>query len=81
MRFPSPDMIEELRKEFPVGGRVKLIRMEDPYSKLRIGDKGTVISIDDMATMHVNWDNGSSLGVVYGIDLCERIDVTECDID
>ena len=31
---------------------------------------GTVIAVDDVGTIHVAWDCGSSLGVVYGEDFC-----------
>ena len=43
-----------------------LLKMNDPYTKLQSGDKGTVTSVDDMGTIHVSWDSGSSLGVVFG---------------
>jgi hypothetical protein len=37
------------------------------------GCMGTVRMVDDIGTIHVSWDNGSSLGVVYGEDEIERI--------
>ncbi len=51
-----------------------LIRMEDPYITLRRGDKGTVMSVDDIGTIHVQWDCGSSLGVTFGEDECKKIE-------
>lgn len=63
-----------LRERFPKGCRVELVSMNDPYSRLRPGDKGTVLFVDDIGTVHVSWDRGSSLGVVYGEDSCRRID-------
>lgn len=48
--------------------------MNDDYRKLSLGEKGTVIGVDDIGTIHVNWDCGSSLGVVYSEDCCRRID-------
>lgn len=47
--------------------------MEDRYSKLKVGEKGTVIGVDDIGTIHVNWDCGSSLGIAYGEDKCRKI--------
>lgn len=41
-------------------------RMSDPYTDLRQGDRGTVTMVDDIGTVHVNWDRGSTLGVVFG---------------
>ena len=63
-----------LRERFPKGCRVELVSMNAPYSRLRPGDKGTVLFVDDIGTVHVSWDCGSSLGVVYGEDSCRRID-------
>ena len=48
--------------------------MDDPYSKLKPGDKGTVSCVDDTGTVFVNWDCGSSLGAVYGVDEIRKID-------
>lgn len=57
-----------MKKRYPVGTRVELIEMNDPYSKLTPGEKGTVRVVDDIGTVHVNWDCGSSLGLVPGED-------------
>lgn len=66
-------VLENLRKEYPQGCRVELARMDDPYRKLNPGEQGTVAGVDDIGTVHVEWDCGSSLGVAYGEDLCRRI--------
>ena len=67
--------LKQLREEYPVGTRVELIHMDDPYAgRLHEGCLGTVASVDDAGTIHVAWDCGSSLGVVYGEDSCRRID-------
>ena len=45
--------------------------MDDPFNTvLRSGSKGTVVAVDDIGTIHVAWECSSSLGVVYGEDLC-----------
>lgn len=69
------ETVELLRKEFPEGARVELVHMEDPYRKMEPGEKGTVRCVDDIGTIHVNWDCGCSLGVAYGEDSCRKIDV------
>lgn len=66
-------IIERLRKEYPKGTRVELIKMNDPYGNLEKGEQGTVVGVDDIGTIHVNWDCGSSLGIVYGEDCCKKI--------
>lgn len=51
-----------------VGKRVKLISCDDPHTKLVRGDEGVVTSVDSFGTVHVKWDNGSRLGLVYRVD-------------
>ena len=34
---------------------------------------GTVRSVDDTGTVFVSWDNGSGLGVVYGVDRIRKL--------
>lgn len=65
--------LERLKKFYPEGTRVKLVCMDDPYTKLTPGTQGTVKVIDDMGTIFVAWDNGSCLGVVYGVDRIKKI--------
>ena len=67
------ETLKKLRGDFPKGTRVELIKMDDPYTTLKAGDKGTVSFIDDLGTIHVNWDKGSSLGIVYGEDICRKV--------
>lgn len=71
----SEATLKSLRERFPKGCRVELISMNDPFSTKPVpGDKGTVQFVDDIGTIHVSWDCGSSLGVAYGEDSCHRID-------
>lgn len=67
-RFPSKETVEQLRRWFPKGTRVELVIMNDLYSKLKPGDRGTVDFVDDTGTIFCTWDSGSALGVVYGED-------------
>jgi len=72
-RFPSKETVERLRTRYPKGTWVELVQMNDPYSKLRPGDKGTVDFIDDTGTIFCTWDSGSTLGVVYGEDTVRKL--------
>ncbi len=72
-----PEMLKQLKEYYAPGTRVILIRMSDPYTNLRHGDRGTVTMVDDIGTIHVNWDRGSTLGVVFGEDECRRIEENE----
>ena len=69
MKSTDRKVVERLRERYPKGTRVELVRMEDIQAP-PIGTKGTVTAVDDMGTVHVRWDNGSSLGVAYGEDEC-----------
>ena len=69
----SKQLVDRLREEYPAGTRVELIQMEDEYSRLNPGDKGTVTGVDDIGTIHVDWDCGFGLGIAYGEDLCRRV--------
>jgi len=71
--FIKSETVERLRKQYPAGTRVELVRMEDVQAP-PIGTCGTVIGVDDIGSIMVNWDNGGSLNVVYGEDLCRKID-------
>ena len=72
MRFPSRDIVEKVRAEYPAGTRVELVHMDD-FQAPPIGTRGTVRGVDDAASILVSWDNGSSLNVIYGEDSCKKI--------
>ena len=72
-KFPSKETVNRIHEQYPQGCRVELVKMNDPYSTLKPGDKSTVDFIDDTGTIFCNWDNGSTLGVVYGEDAVKRL--------
>ena len=67
------ETVERLRKEYPRGCRVHLVKMDDLQAP-PVGTCGTVIGVDDIGSIMVNWDNGCGLSVAYGEDRCRRID-------
>lgn len=69
-----PELLKQLKEYYKSGSRVMLIRMNDPYTNLRKGDVGTVICVDDIGTIHVAWDCGSTLGVAFGEDECRKME-------
>ena len=72
MEFPSREVVNMLREKYPKGTRVVLLEMDDPQAP-PIGTKGTV-RVDDAAGIGVNWDNGSTLSAIYGVDRIRKID-------
>jgi hypothetical protein len=49
------------------GKRVRCIQMNDQHP-VPSGTMGTINHVDDIGTIHVHWDNGSSLGLVPNED-------------
>lgn len=72
MQFPSKEVVERIRKEYPAGCRVELVRMDDPQAP-PTGTRGTVTGVDDIGSVMVNWDNGSGLNAAYGEDVVRKI--------
>lgn len=73
-KFPSQEDVKRIRAQYPKGTRVELIHMDDPYSKLKPGDRGTVTLVDSIGTVFVCWDCGGGLGLAYGEDLYRKIE-------
>lgn len=71
MMFPSKEIVEAIRKNYPAGTRVELLEMDDVQAP-PIGTMGTVIGVDDTGSILVSWDNGCGLNVVYGVDRVKK---------
>ena len=65
--FPSTATVRRIREQYPVGTRVVLDYMDDVHAP-PTGTEGTVMYVDDIATVHVQWDTGGVLGVAWGED-------------
>ena len=63
MQYKSEAMIQRQRDRL-VGARVRLVFTDDSHTNLKPGDEGRVAFIDDIGTVFVDWDNGSTLGLV-----------------
>lgn len=72
MKFPNREMVERVRREYPAGTRVELVRMDDVQAP-PIGTEGMVTGVDDTASLMVRWSNGSHLNVIYGEDEVRKI--------
>lgn len=68
----KPYLLESLKKQYVKGTRVELIRMDDVQAP-PIGTRGTVMGVDDIGSILVQWDNGCTLSVVYGEDECKIV--------
>ena len=66
--FKSRNEVERIREQYPVGTRIELISMDDPYAPVESGMMGTVVIVDGAGTLHMKWENGRTLGIVPGED-------------
>ena len=55
--------LKRLREQYPKGAEIELISMNDSYA-VPSGTHGVVDFVDDIGTIHVNWETGSSLGLI-----------------
>ena len=63
----DPRKVESIRKRYPAGTRLEVILMED-HQPVPPGTQGSVRVVDDVGTIHMRWDNGSTLGLIPGED-------------
>jgi len=66
--------VATLKQRYPAGTRIMCDLCTDPYHPIESGATGTVSNVDDIGTVHVRWDNGRGLGLVYGEDSFHVID-------
>ena len=78
--YIKKEELEALRAEYPPGCRVELVKMDDPYREMPSGLQGMVTGVDDSGSTHVNWQNGSSLAVIFGEDECRKVEDGEVTV-
>ena len=71
--------IQRTKMLYPPGTRIVLGEMSDPYAPVSPGTRGTVKFVDDMGTIHPRWDNGRTLGLIYGEDSFRKLTQEELE--
>ena len=66
--FIDYDLVRRMKEQYPPGTRIQLDYMGDDPRPIEPGTKGTVRTVDDMGTVHCDFDNGRRLGLVPGED-------------
>ncbi len=66
--FTSREIVEKVKRMYPAGTRLVLDYMGNDPHPIPPGTKGTVVHVDDIGTIHCNFDNGRRLGLVPGED-------------
>ena len=74
-RIPSREQVERLRQRYPAGTRIVLHSMDDAQAPP--GTMGTVVYVDDMGQLGVEWDNGSALSLIPGEDSFSKVSSPE----
>ena len=70
---------QRMKSNYPVGTRIELISMNDPYSPVEPGTRGTVAYVDDIGSIGMKWDNGRSLSLIPGEDSFRKLTQEEID--
>ena len=64
----SSEEIKAIKEKYVTGSKLELVKMYDYINSVTAGTTGVVINVDDIGTIHVAWENGSTLGLVVGVD-------------
>lgn len=68
MKFPNKEQVEHVHRQYPLGTRIEITHIDDPYSKLTGGSRGTVEFVDDTGSLFCAFDNGEHIGLLHGVD-------------
>lgn len=60
--------INLLKKKYPQGTIVECIEMKEDMTPVPTGTRGVVYLIDDIGSIHIHWENGSSLALIEDVD-------------
>jgi Domain of unknown function (DUF4314) len=67
-----------------IGKRIRLIFTNDPYTRLKTGDMGTITYASELPSrvggerqLWVSWDSGSNLAMIEGKDFYEILEVED----
>lgn len=66
--FPNEHEVAVLRKKYPHGTMLRLIRMVDDPDLIELGMVGEVDFIDDAGNIHMIWRNCKTLPLIPGAD-------------
>lgn len=66
--FVDNNFVKRMKAQYPPGTRIRLDSMGDNPHPIAPGTKGTVKLVDDIGTVHCDFDNGRCLGLVPGED-------------
>lgn len=71
--MPSEKEIEARKQEYLPGTKIRLIHMDDDIHPIPPNTIGTVMFVDDIGTIHCNFDNHCRMGVCPEADTFEKL--------
>ena len=82
--YPNEEFVQKMKEAYPAGTRIMLDQMGDDPRPIPSGTMGTVRHVDDMGTVHCDFDNGRRLGLIPDEDSFhtvkeDRIQVVICE--
>lgn len=73
----TQEEIKYIREKYVAGTKIELVKMYDLINPVPQGTKGIVDFVDDIGTIHIKWETGSTLGLTVGIDEFKVLGVDE----
>lgn len=65
------------RENYPPGTRIMLVSMGNDPRPIENNTRGTVRVVDDIGTIHCDFDNGRKLGMIPGEDSFRKLTAEE----
>ena len=62
-----------IKDTYTKGTKIHLVSMRDDFGSRLNGLTGVVDHVDDAGQIHMNWENGSCLALIPGVDIFEII--------
>ena len=72
-------MAKVYKEMYPAGARIVLEHMGDDPRPIAPGTRGTVRAVDDIGTIHCDFDNGRHLGLIPGEDSFRKLTLKELE--
>ena len=77
MTLAERQRVASTKLNYPPGTRLELIEMGDDPRPVASGTRGTVKVVDDMGSIHMQWDNGRTLALIPGEDRFRKLTPAE----
>ena len=77
MTLAERQRVASTKLNYPPGTRLELFEMGDDPRPVASGTRGTVKVVDDMGSIHMQWDNGRTLALIPGEDRFRKLTQAE----